>query len=154
MSYEKVKLAMLEWETIVPERMKTRIHYRTMRNFMLHFYEIRSERDRDKILAILEEYVQCVQQNDYNFEHGESTDLATGYLFPLVDYYREDLGFMRVVKLQEVAIGGFLVDSILYLTGVLSHVWYIPAATTLLFGYYLFLRISKVGSGKVYGMFY
>jgi hypothetical protein len=125
-----------------------------MRNFVLHIDEIKSARDKSKIVDILAEYVQCVKGNDYSFDRVSSAELATSYLFPLINYYQTDSKFMRVIKLQEVLILGLLVDSILFLTGLLSHFRYIPISTCILFMYYTFLMIFKIPQGRVYGMFY
>jgi hypothetical protein len=155
MTYDEIKSTVEEWQSMLPPRMRKYIHYRSMRNFMLHFNEIGSERDRAKILTILEEYVQCVQSNDYSFDRHSSPELATSYLFPLIDLYRDNsTRFMRVIKLQEALMLGFLVDSILYLSHVLSGLHYIPITTVTLLSYYVFLLIFKIPSGRVYGMFY
>ncbi len=154
MTYDAINNTVEQWQVTLSPRMRKYIHYRSMRNFVLHLDEINAERDRAKILAILEEYVQCVQSNDYSFDRYSSADLATNYLFPLVEYYRDHSNFMPVVTLQEVFMLGFLVDSILYLLHALSRVHYIPVTTCVLFLYYAFLGIFKVRKGRVYGMFY
>lgn len=154
MNYDQIKKSILEWGDMLSPRMRKYIHYRSMRNCVLHFDEIKSGRDRNKILVLLSEYVECVCSNDYSFDRNSSAELAVAYLFPLVDYYRGDSHFVRVIKPQEALIVGFLVDSLLFLTNILSSLRYIPITTMLLFLYYLYLRIFKIPKGRVYGMFY
>jgi hypothetical protein len=154
MTFDEIKCIVLEWDSSLSPRMKKYIHYRTMRNFILHFDEIKSEREREKILTILEEYVEAVKANDYSFERVESAELASCVMFPIRDYYKTDCSFMSVIKLQEVFIYGIMADSVLFFTGLLAKLHYVPIATCVLLAYHIFLRIFKIPQGRVYGMFY
>jgi hypothetical protein len=154
MSYDEIRNTIVAWQQMLPSKTRKYIHYRSMRNFVWHFNEIRSERDRDKVLNLLAEYVQSVQDNDYIFDRHSSPELATRYLYPLVDYYRVNSRFMEIMKLQFVLIIGVLVDSILYFTNILSALHYIPVTTVFLLLYYAYLLIFKIPEGRVYGLFY
>jgi hypothetical protein len=50
MNYEEIKDTITEWEFMLSARMKKYIHYRTMRNFVLHVEDIKNEQDRARIL--------------------------------------------------------------------------------------------------------
>ena len=91
----------------------------------MHLDEIKSGRDQSNIIRLLAEYVQCVKDNDYSFDRSSSAEVL-----------------------------GFLVDSILYLAGVLSNLKYVPITTSVLLLYYIFLLIFKIPQGRAYGMFY
>ena len=154
MTFDEIESLVLEWDSSLSPRMRKYLHYRSMRNFVMHFHEIKSERERAKILTILEEYVECVKVGDYSFEGVESAELAKSFVFPLSEYYKTDSKFMRVVKLENVFLFGPLVDGLLYLVGILAKLDYVPIATCFFMAYHIYLRIFKIPQGRVYGMFY
>jgi hypothetical protein len=154
MSIEQIKETILSWETMLSKRMKKYIHYRSMRNFILHFDDIKNSKVQEKILALLSEYIEEVKTNHYDFEAESSYHLARKYLSDLSDYFREYSNFMQVIKVQNVFLYGILGDGLLYLVGFLSKIWYIPIVTVFLLLYYLFISIFKEPQRRVYGLFY
>jgi hypothetical protein len=144
----------LSWNGVLTERKKKYIHYGSIRNFVLHIDEIRDEKTRQIIIDTLTDYVAEVKSNDYDFNGSSSTVLARKYLFPICHYYREDSKFMRFIKIDNVLLYGMLSDSLLYLTGILPKIYYIPIITITLLLYYFFVGLVKVPENRVYGMFY
>jgi hypothetical protein len=154
MEVEQIKETIISWESMLSKRMKKYIHYRSMRNFILHFNDVTNSKAQEKILTLLSEYVEEVKANDYDFEAESSYHLARKYLGNLSDYFREYSNFMRVLRIQNVFLWGILGDSLLYLAGFLSKIWYMPVVTIFLFSYYLFISIFKAPQRRVYGIFY
>ncbi|HXB93377.1 MAG TPA: hypothetical protein VNU72_13860 [Puia sp.] len=154
LTYEEIKNVVLEWDKMLSHKNKKYIHYRTMRNFVLHFNELESEQEKEQALEILGEYVQCVRHYDFSFEGKESARLALGYLDPLIAYYRAYSGFMPVLKLRDALVLGLVVDGVLYLLHLLTALDHIPITTISLFLYYGFLAVFKIPRGRVYGLFY
>lgn len=154
LSYEQIKESVLEWETMLCPKLRKYIHYRTMRNFVLHFHEIESEMEKEDALVILSEYVQCVKHHDFSFEGKASAQLALGYLDPLISSYRTHSAFMPVLKLRDALVLGLVIDGILFLLGLLAALKHIPITTVSLFLYYGFLAVYKIPRGRVYGLFY
>src|SRR6185437_7851181 len=148
LTYEQIKEAVLEWETMLCPKMRKYIHYRTMRNFVLHFHEIESEQEKDEALMILGEYVQCVKHYDFSFEGKASAQLALGYLDPLIVSYRTHSAFMPVLKLRDALVLGLVIDGVLYLLGLLAALRHIPITTISLFLYYGFLVVFKIPRGR------
>ena len=144
----------MAWDTMLSQRMKKYIHYRSMRNFVSHYDDIQSQIARETISILLSEYVKEVQENDYDFDVDSSYHLARKYLSKLSEYYREYSNFIGVLKIKSVLLWGLLGDSLLYLSGLLSHLWYIPIVTVGFFFYYLFVAIFKEPKGRVYGLYY
>src|ERR1700721_1040383 len=102
MEFEEIKEIILSLEDTISERMRKYIHYKSMRNFVNHFYEIQNDRARYRIAELLSEYIEEIKAVGYDFDVYSSTDLAKKYLFNIAEYYREKPGFMRVIKIQHV----------------------------------------------------
>lgn len=154
MEIEQIKETIISWDTMLSQQMKKYIHYRSMRNFVSHYDEVKNVRAKEKICSLLSSYIEEVKANDYSFEGYSSGDLAKKYLFELAEYYREYSNFMRGIRIQMVFLFGIMGDSLLYFTGVLADIWHIPIVTVGLLMYYLFITIFKEPKGRVYGMFY
>ena len=154
MEIEQIKEIILSWDSMLSQRMKKYIHYRSMRNFVFHYDEIDNEKVKNRISNLLTEYIAEVNQNDFDFEAESGYFLAKKYLSPLSDYYKEYLGFTGVMKIKNVFLWGILADSLLYLARYFYNFRYLPYVTISLFLYYLFVSFFKEPKGKVYGMFY
>jgi hypothetical protein len=154
MEIDQVQENILNLESMISERMKKYIHYKSMRNFINHFDEINDKTTQRRILALMYEYFEEIKGSDYDFDVYTSTELAKKYLFDIAEVYKQDSNFMRIIKIQHVFLYGILIDSLLYLSGVLSLFRHIPIVTTVFLFYYLFVAIFKERQGRVYGMFY
>src|ERR1700761_2905636 len=78
--FAEIKNTILSFGDLLPERMKKYIHYKSMRNFVLHFDEIRGEITREKIIKLLSSYIEEERAKDYDFsEKEESLQLARKY---------------------------------------------------------------------------
>ena len=155
MTYNEIRDTMEGWETMLSPKTRRRLHYRTMRNFVLHANEIEREHDRYKVLDLLEEYVEWVQYNEYSFDADSSIELAEEFMFPLVEYYRAGFGFLEVITFRSL-IFGIVADSALYLNHFMSgrHYIPIPIVTAVIALYYSLLLIFYIPQGRVYGMYY
>jgi len=52
MEFDIIKEKILFWDTLISDRMKKYIHYKSMRNFILHFDEIRGDIVKVRIVAL------------------------------------------------------------------------------------------------------
>jgi hypothetical protein len=155
MEFTEIQETIFSFDSLLSERMKKYIHYRSIRNFVRHFDEIKAEKARARVCKILSDYIEEVRENDFDFSgKGEGLQLARRYLSPLADYYKEDSNFMVVLKIKFVLVIGIVGDGILYLTGLSSAVLHLPVVTIALLLYYLFIAIFKESKGRVYGIFY
>lgn len=154
MTIEETKAAILSWDEMLPPKMKNRIHYRSMRNFVSHFDEITNRNRQIEILNTLNNYVEEVQANDYSFDYRESIRLATTYMFPIVPYYREYANFVAVLQVHVIWYVGFVVDAGLYCLGLLSKIFYLPIATICLTVSYILIELFRGRYGRVYGTGY
>jgi hypothetical protein len=144
----------LSWETMISETMRRRIHYYSMRNFVLHFDEIQIDKVKEKICRLLTEYIEEVKANDFDFEVRASYFMSREYLPKLAEYYKEYARFMRIINIKEVLTYGLFVDSLLYISGLLTRIWDLPIMTIGVFLYYLFVKVFKEPKGRVYAIFY
>jgi len=151
---DDIKQDLLSFDEMLSETMKKYIHYRSMRNFVLHFDEIRTEKARDRVTSLLGEYIREVREHDYDFSGDESLQLARKYLSPLTDYFKEDAKFMTILKLKFVLVAGIVADGALYLTGLSAAIWHVPVVTIGLLLYYLFILLIKKPEGRVCGIYY
>jgi len=154
MEIQEIRENIISLEEKISERMRNYIHYKSIRNFVFHFDEITSEKTQSRIIDLLSEYVQEIRTNNYDFDVYASTDLARRYLFNIAGYYRAELNFIRIIKIRYVFLYGISIDSLLYFSGILRRVWYIPVITSGFLLYYVFVAFFKEPRGRVYGMFY
>jgi hypothetical protein len=131
------------------------IHYRSFRNFVLHYDEIKTEHSRSKVHSLLSEYIQDVQANNYDFSERFKTGiLVRKYLWNLAAFYKEDSNFMPYLGFNYLLFSGIIVNAILYFTGLNAIICRIPVVTIILLLYHLFVVVFKVPKGRVYGLFY
>lgn len=154
MEIAEITETILSLETMISERMRKNIHYRSMRNFVLHFEEISSEKAREKVHRLLEGYIEEVRAHDYDFERDSSYQLARKYLSPLSGYYKESSNFMGFIGIKLALFIGILGDVILRITHLSSAIWHLPIVTICFLLYYLFIVIFKEPKGRVYGFHY
>ncbi len=155
MNYDEIKSSVLEWDLMLSPRMKKYIHYKSMRNFVMHFDEITAVKTRERIAKLLSSYIEEIRSKDYDFSgKGESLQLARKYLPTLSSYFKDESNFMPMPKLKFILVGGIIIDSILYITGLSSAIFHIPIVTIVFIFYYLFILIFKEPKGRVYGIFY
>ena len=125
-----------------------------MRNFVLHFDEIKSSIAKENINRIFSEYVEDLRANNYDFEGEASYTLARNYIFVISKYYKEYSNFMAYMRVSVILLFGFTGDSLLYLTSIPDRILHIPVVTICFFIYYFFVRIFKEPGGRVFGIFY
>ena len=154
MEMTEIKEIILSWDEMLSKRMKKYIHYRSMKNFVLHYDEIKSDVAKEKICFLLSDYIDEVRASDYSYEGESSFQLARNYLSKISEYYREYSNFTGLLKVKVILLFGIMGDSLLYLTRIPSILRHIPIVTIGLFLYYLFIIIFKEPKGRVYGIFY
>ncbi len=125
MGINEVKETILSMDTLISERMKKYIHYRSIRNFVIHYDEIQSGAAKEKIRSLLEEYIEEVKAYDYDFEGEASLQLARKYIAKISGYYREYSNFMGIIKIQVILLFGILGDGLLFITGISAKIWHI-----------------------------
>lgn len=155
MEIDEIKDTILSFKDLLSVRMRNQIHYRSMRNFVLHFDEIKAVKTREMIAKLLSSYIEEIRAKDYDFsDREESFQLARKYMPTLSSYFRDESNFMPMPSLKLILIAGLIIDGILYLTGLSAAYFHIPIATIVFICYYLFLLVFKEPKGRVYGIFY
>lgn len=155
MEFNEVKETILSLDDLLPARVKKYMHYRSVKNFVLHFDEIRSESAKGRICALLSDYVEEVRAHEYDFSKRQDTvELAKKYLDPIAGYYKADSNFMKLYALKFVLATGIAGDGFLYMTDLSARIGHWPVVTTGLLLYYLFIVLFKEPKGRVYGFFY
>ncbi len=154
MEIAEAKETILSLDALLSEKIKKYIHYRSMRNFVLHYDEIKNSAAQENISRIFSEYVEDLRVNNYDFEGEASYTLARNYIFVISKYYKEYSNFMAYLRVSVILLFGFTGDSLLYLTGIPDHIFHIPIVTICFFLYQVFVRVIKEPKGRVFGIFY
>ena len=155
MEFAEIKNTILSFEDLLSERMKRYIHYKSMRNFVVHFDEIQGALTRGKIIKLLSSYIEDVRAKDYDFsDKEEGLQLARKYMPTLSGYFKDESNFMAKPSLKLILVTGIIADGALYITGLSSSIFHIPLVTIVLLLYYFFIVVFKEPKGRVYGIFY
>jgi len=154
MSIEDINHTFDQWNLSLSERQKKYINYQTMKNFAFHFDKVPSGATHDKFISLFSQYIEEVINSDFDFNADTGNALASKYLYPMADYYKDFLNFKPMIMLSNIIIWGIMGDTLLYISGIASHFYYIPVIISGLLLYYLYLLVFKVRKKMVYGLFY
>jgi hypothetical protein len=135
-------------------RMKKYIHYYSMRNFIIHFDEIKNQFAKDEIESLMSDYVEKIKENDYDFQGPASFDLAKKYVFKISPYYKEYSNFMAFMGIQVSILFGLFGDTLLYFTKIPSKIYHIPIITICFVIYFLVVKIFKASKNRAYGIYF
>src|SRR5579872_4290858 len=121
--YSEIKDALQSFDANTPDKLKRYIHYRSFKNFVTHFDEVREDKTKSYVLGLLSDYVDDVRnREDHDFS--APTDwkrLAKAYLNPLSRIYTKGHGFVTSISLLWAVIIGVIGDAILYVLQSLFH---------------------------------
>ena len=154
--YSEIKDAIGSFDAIQPEKLKLYIHYRSFRNFVTHFREIRDDQTKSFVLGLLSDYVSEVRnKKDHDFSASQDwKHLAKAYLNPLSRIYRKKCSFSTAIPLLWALLIGLIGDGILYVLEPLFKMEYIPFLTVGMLLYYCYTRFIKAPMGRVCGFKY
>jgi len=154
--YAEIKRAVRSFDAIRPEKLKQYIHYRSFRNFVTHFDEIRDDQTKSFVLELLSDYVGEVRNkkdHDFSAPH-DWKRLAKMYLMPLSRIYRKKYGYSTAIPLMWTLIVGLIGDGILYVLQSLLAVQHVLFFTFGMLLYYCYTRFIKAPIGRVCGLKY
>ena len=154
MDIDEIKKSVLLIEDKTSLKMRRAIHYNSIRNFTIHFDEIKSNGSRKEILNLLKSYLEVIEAQNYDVESDSSIDLARKYVFPIGDYFKDESNFVKTFHLRNVIVYGIMIDSLLLISGLLKKISYIPIFTLGFLFYEFFVMIFKEPKNRVYGLYY
>lgn len=120
MDIDEIKKSVLLIEDKTSLKMRRAIHYNSIRNFTIHFDEIKSNGSRKEILNLLKSYLEVIEAQNYDVESDSSIDLARKYVFPIGDYFKDESNFVKTFHLRNVIVYGIMIDSLLLISGLLK----------------------------------
>ena len=132
---------------------KKYISFRSVRNFVFHFEELKSQGSKDIVVELLTEYLKVIKEKDYYFDRPAGFDLGIRFLRPISQIYVTDVRFIRRMSTSGTFITGVMVDSLLLIAGVLRNLDYIPITLVVLCSWRIY-QIKLEKKFKVYGLFY
>jgi len=151
---ERFKEQQRDLKSTLPESQLIFLHYRSIDNFLYHFNEIKSELVKRKILEYLEKYFVEIKEKDYFFDNTESNYISQKYIKNIGTYYNYDLNFKVYIPIKRAIFIGLNIDIILFLTGLLKKVYYLPICTIFFTIYFLYLLLFYGKQKKLYGFKY
>ena len=154
MEMEEVKKMFISWEELLTPKQKKNIHFFSMRNFVFHFDNLPNERIKEKVNLVLDDYINEVQDNYFDYKGIQSYELTSRYMDKLSEIYKTYLGFKTFLKFRFVIIFGILGDSVLYLLLHNQLNFYFPIITLILLIHYLYTKFFFERRKKVFGIFY
>lgn len=154
MEIDEIKKSVLLIEDKTSLKMRRAIHYNSIRNFTIHFDEIKGDGSRNEILKLLKGYLEVIEAQEYDVDRESSIDLARKYIFPIGDYFKNESNFVKTFHLRYVIVYGMMIDSLLLISGLLKKISYIPIVTLGFLFYELFVIIFKEPKNRVYGLYY
>jgi hypothetical protein len=104
------------------------IHFKSVRNFIMHINDIKNQNIKDTIANLLENYFFEVKREDDLISEELSQYLFFEYITKIAKYYEIQVGFRRVIRKSTVMLA-MVIDGLLYFSGVLSKLFNIPLTT-------------------------
>src|SRR5450432_657669 len=110
MGIDEIKKSVILIEDKTSLKMRRAIHYNSIRNFTIHFAEIKGVGSRNEILELLKSYLNEIEIQDYDVDSYLSMDLARKYVFPIGDFFKNESNFVRTFHLRHVIVYGIMID--------------------------------------------
>jgi hypothetical protein len=136
----------------IDKNKKRYFHLRTVKNFILHFFEIKNDNVKSWIFKNLNEYLLESKSCLESIDGIRSRELYVKYLDKVADYYRENLQFTLYISFLTstlIAIAVLLVVKVIFFSWLYSIVF--TAFCYLAFYIYLFY---KQNIHKTFGLFH
>jgi hypothetical protein len=129
---------------------KSRIHYKTLRNFIYHYNS--SRKGKAKCTELLKEYLELIEKQEYNFTHEQSKAAYDFYIGPLAqDFYSRYVNFWADLSISfDLLLWGIPT----YFLWLIFHSKIIVVSILVLFFIYLINYILKYRNKKIYGYRY
>lgn len=130
------------------------IHSQSVDNFLKYINHFKEGGIKDQIIKYLEAYFYEIEIKDYLLTKDESDHIFRKYIMSIGTFYKEELDF-KIYKRPKWAIFlGIHIDLLLLVLGILKRVYYLPIATILLGGYFIYLEKIFGKRNKLYGLRY
>jgi hypothetical protein len=128
-----------------------RIHIQSVNNFLIYFSNIKSETSQNVIINYFTGYFKEIMEKNYDLTQSESGKIYRKYISQIGTIYNSELNFKVYMEPKSAFFIGVNIDLGLLIFGLLKKVHYIPIATLLLCGYFLYLNFFYKRHNKVYG---
>lgn len=154
MGIEDIREKIMSWEDFLTTKQKKNIHFFSMRNFVFHYDHLPDERIKEKVIFLLSEYVNEMEDSSFDYKGIDSYELTNRYMNKISEIYTTHLGFKSFLKFRFVLIFGILGDGLLYIFLRNEINFYFPIIFLLLLTYYLYTKFFFERKKKVFGIFY
>jgi hypothetical protein len=154
MEKDRIAETLARWDFDLSAKKKRYIHFYSVRNFIVHFDNLPKESLKNKVLDLISNYIEEVEQNFFDY-HGESSYmLYMAYVDKLSPIYSTYLDFKSFMTLRTALMVGVPIDLVLYFILRNSVLFYLPIVTFCLLLYYLYNKVFLEKKKKNFGLFY
>jgi hypothetical protein len=115
MGIEDIREKIMSWDDFLTTKQKKNIHFFSMRNFVFHYDHIPDEKIKEKVIFLLSEYVNEMEDSSFEYKGIDSYELTNRYMNKISEIYTTYLGFKSFLKFRFVLIFGILGDGLLYI---------------------------------------
>lgn len=126
---------------------------KSVRNFLI-YYDKLEQSNKSIVEKLLKEYFEIMEDEDYSIDKKTSTRITFDYILKIGKYYTVDVGFKVRMTLRSTIIIGMLIDFLLFFSGILKKVYYIPIFTLIMLCNWAYLKIFYENKNKVFGLRY
>ena len=126
---------------------------KSVRNFLI-YYDKLEQSNKPIVEKLLKEYFEIMEDEDCSIDKKTSTRIAFDYIFKIGKYYTVDVGFKVRMTLRSTIVIGMLMDFLLFFSGILKKVYYIPIFTLIMLCNWGYLKIFYENKNKVFGLRY
>ena len=130
------------------------LHSKSIDNFLASFEYLRSGGIKNQVLEYLVEYYREIELKEYDLSLDESSEIYDKYILKIGIYYNAELNFKAYMRPKWALFIGVNVDVVLLILGLLKKIYYLPAATILMLGWFMYLKFIYEKHGKLYGFRY
>ena len=131
-------------------KQKKYIHFRSAKNFILHLENITLQSDKVKCYFMLNEYMECIENNVHVIDSKMATSLFTDYIHPIGEVYR-GIGFKQITPMRNRLFFTIHIDVI---AGILFLKFPYPILTVLVILDYYIRQRKHIHATKTFGIFF
>lgn len=135
---------------ILSGKEKDLIYFNSIRNFLLYVDKFEDFIEQRKVIEVIEDYFLQIDENLFSFTPSQKMEILRKYITPITYYYQLRFRFKLYINLKYTLFIGLNIDVVLWIVGLLKHIYFIPIATLILLSYWAYVRIFFVSKNKFY----
>jgi hypothetical protein len=132
------------------EKNQNLIRFKSIRNFLQFYSQLDNEMKKRKVLELIEIYFEKIEKNEFSFQISEKREIIKIYIEPIAYYYIEKFHFKFYINFKYSIFIGLNIDLVLLILGLSKQIHFIPIATLICFGYWVYVKLRFERKNKFY----